>query len=115
MEIPEIFEKILMQNPQPTPSKRFNKLEECTSFSTSHPSQRYDKMIFLSKEAEEEWNNVPPHIKKLRESLLKKAALEAELDILIEHICKTDPKDLDELEELLLKHENDCKFGSAPL
>ena len=83
--------------------------------SDSHLNERYDKMVFLSKEAGEEWNNAPPHIKKLRESLLKKAALEAELDILIEQICKTDPKDLDELEELLLKHENDCKFGSAPL
>lgn len=31
----------------------------------------YEKIVFLSKEAEEEWNNAPEGVKKLRDKLLK--------------------------------------------
>lgn len=31
----------------------------------------YDKIVFLSKEAEEEWNNAPEGVKKIRDRLLK--------------------------------------------
>ena len=60
----------------------------------------YDKMIFSSKEAEEEWNNAPEDVKKMRDKLLS------------ESISQTQARIQREMEEKIFKdqEQNDLAF-----
>ncbi len=44
--------------------------------------ETYGKMIFLSKEKEEEWNNIPESEKKMLEYLLSQKIAEVQLKII---------------------------------
>lgn len=53
--------------------ERFGKLSEETP--------TYDKMVFLSKKAEEEWNNMSPSVRKTAEHLLNQSVKETQWKI----------------------------------
>ena len=59
----DIFDKYLLQQPVPQGSARFNAYEGSAE-GEPQTMETYDKTIFLSKECEEQWNNLPEDVKR---------------------------------------------------
>ena len=59
--------------------------------------ETYSKMIFQSKEAEEEWNNAPESVKKWVNAFLKQNIIETQMKIMRDLEKKMEEKDSDML------------------
>lgn len=97
----ENIAKRLLRQPEPKEYKRFEKYEEIPA-DVVVERKMYHKMIFMSEEQEEEWNNLPENVRKQYLALLRYSSMQ----VTLEYLRKTRLKHIE---------ENNCKYGSAPI